>query len=550
MLFHTWPFAIFLVIVLLGYYTLRGTRWWLHWLFAASYVFYGWWNPYYLILILYSTALDFIVVAFMDQCPATPRLKPGQDLGSSQNLKTGEARFKHGRLWGTGIDDARLRLAYWGFSAGALGCLVAAFAGIDNLRPMLLGVSFILTLMALGIAFSSRKIWLVVSLINNLSLLAFFKYAGFFEDSINALLAKAGLALSLPVASSLMPMGFEYLLPVGISFYTFQSMSYTIDFYRGDIHRERSFVRFATFVSFFPQLVAGPIERARLLLPQFDQCPPVRGRDISEGLSLFLVGLFKKLALANYLSFYVERIYDDPSVQNAPALLLGTFAFAWQIYFDFSGYTDMARGVARLFGFRLMLNFNHPYLAAGLGEFWSRWHISLSTWFRDYVYISLGGNRRGWWNTQRNLLLTFVVSGFWHGAAWTFIIWGALHGAGSVMTRTLERSAWYRTRVPKFLKQMGVFLFVGFAWIFFRADSLDNAWTIISRIASTPWTDPGCPLLMLVLVAVVWAYQFLSESRFQIVLQWSAVRIALAVGMILYLFLFSSKGGDFIYFQF
>ena len=281
--------------------------------------------------------------------------------------------------------------------------------------------------------------------------------------------------------SVLMPLGFEYLLPVGISFFTFQSLSYTIDFYFGKVHRERNFLRFATFVCFFPQLMAGPIERARHLLPQFNQFPPIRLQNFTDGASLFLVGLFKKLALANYLSFYVERVYDNPKAFGAPALLAATIAFAWQIFFDFSGYTDMARGVAKLMGFNLILNFNNPYLATGLGEFWTRWHISLSSWFRDYVYIPLGGNRGSQWKTYRNLFITFFISGIWHGAAWTFVIWGALHGLGVLLTRELERSPFYCERVPRLVKQVGVFLFVCFTWIFFRAGSLSDALLIIRQ---------------------------------------------------------------------
>jgi D-alanyl-lipoteichoic acid acyltransferase DltB (MBOAT superfamily) len=340
------------------------------------------------------------------------------------------------------------------------------------------------------------------------------------------------------------------VLPVGISFFTFQSLSYTIDFYLGNVARERNFFRFATFVCFFPQLMAGPIERARHLLPQLSQFPPFRWQNVTDGLSLFLVGLFKKLALANYLAFYVERVYDNPKSFGAPALLLATFAFAWQIYFDFSGYTDMARGVARLLGFNLILNFNNPYLATGLGEFWTRWHISLSSWFRDYVYIPLGGNRGGVFNTYRNLLVTFLLSGIWHGAAWTFVIWGGLHALGVMVTRELERSAFYRHQVPRLVKQLGVFSFVCFAWIFFRADSLGDARLIVGRIFSATWSDPQIPALMLALVGLVWSYQLLYESKWRDILQTSFVRVGTAVFMVLYLFLFSSGGGAFIYFQF
>ena len=461
MLFHTWTFLCFFVIVLGGFFALRKTSLWLHWLLLASYVFYGWWNPYYLGLILYSTALDFLVVRMMDR---------------------------------------------------------------PNTR---------------------RRLWLWISIINNLSLLFFFKYAGFFISNLNGL-----LGLNLPQPENLMPFGLEYLLPVGISFYTFQSMSYTIDFYRGEIEREKSFVRFATFVSFFPQLVAGPIERARNLLPQFLRAPKVTREDFADGLSLFVLGLFKKLALANYLALYVERVYGAPGDFEGGALALATFAFAWQIYFDFSGYTDMARGVARMMGFRLMLNFNNPYLAVSLGDFWSRWHISLSTWFRDYLYIPLGGNRRGVKRVYLNLLATFIISGLWHGAAWTFLVWGSLHGLGLVATRQLERSSWFRDRLPRFVKQIGVFLFVCFAWVFFRAESMGDAGLIISRIFGSAWTDPQMPLLMLGLITATWACQFLQESRWQSRLQSAWVRVGLVVGMLLYICLCSSGGGEFIYFQF
>src|SRR5216110_3132740 len=218
--------------------------------------------------------------------------------------------------------------------------------------------------------------------------------------------------------------------------------------------------------------MAGPIERARHLLPQFRQFPPIRLQNFTDGASLFLVGLFKKLALANYLSFYVERVYDNPKEFGAPALILATVAFGWQIFFDFSGYTDMARGIAKVMGFHLILNFNNPYLATGLGDFWGRWHISLSSWFRDYVYIPLGGNRRGELITYRNLFITFLISGIWHGAAWTFAIWGLLHAVGVMITRELEHSGFYREHVPKIVKQLATFTFVCFTWIFFRATTL------------------------------------------------------------------------------
>jgi D-alanyl-lipoteichoic acid acyltransferase DltB (MBOAT superfamily) len=296
--------------------------------------------------------------------------------------------------------------------------------------------------------------------------------------------------------------------------------------------------------------MAGPIERARQLLPQLREFPAIRLQNFTDGASLFLVGLFKKLALANYLAHYVDRVYDNPGDFGAPSLMLATVAFAWQIFFDFSGYTDMARGVARLMGFHLILNFNNPYLATSLGDFWTRWHISLSTWFKDYVYIPLGGNRHGMLKTYRNLFITFFVSGVWHGAAWTFAIWGALHGLGVLVTRELERSAAYRERVPKLLKQAGVFTFVSVTWVFFRASSLQDALLILRRVSTAVWQNPEIPALMCALVLLVWLYEFSYESSVRNYLKTGFVRVSLALFMVLYLCLCSSRGGAFIYFQF
>jgi D-alanyl-lipoteichoic acid acyltransferase DltB (MBOAT superfamily) len=347
-----------------------------------------------------------------------------------------------------------------------------------------------------------------------------------------------------------MPHGVDYVLPVGISFFTFQSMSYTIDFYLGRVERERNILRFATFVCFFPQLMAGPIERARQMLPQFQHPPAFSWRNVLDGCSLFLVGLFKKVALANYLAHYVDRVYDNPGVFDGGSLCLATIAFAWQIFFDFSGYTDMARGVAKVMGFQLMLNFNNPYLAAGLGEFWARWHISLSTWFRDYLYIPLGGNRGSTFSTYKNLFIVFLVSGIWHGAAWTFAIWGLLHALGVMLTRRLERSAVYRERIPKILKQAAVFLYVCFAWIFFRASSLPDALLVVRRIFTAAWMSPQIPALMVAFVAGIWFYQWLYESGFRRLLALTPIRVGLAAAMLIYLSFCSSDGQAFIYFQF
>ena len=458
MLFHTWPFALFFIIVYPAYLALKNTRLRVPWLLAASYFFYACFNPLYLILISYSTLLDYTIVMKMAK-------------------------------------SAR------------------------------------------------RKMWLSISIVNNLGLLSFFKYGGFVTDNLNLLLSSLGIPYALPAPG--------IILPVGISFYIFQSMSYTIDYYRGNIERETSLIRYATFVSLFPRLVAGPIERAKNLLPQMQKPPKVSIQGITDGLSLFVVGFFKKVALADYMALYVDRVYDAPEQFQAPALVLATFLFSWQIYFDFSGYTDMARGVARMMGFRLMLNFNNPYLATGLGDFWSRWHISLSSWFKDYVYIPLGGNRKGKFNTYKNMLLTMVISGLWHGAAWTFVIWGALHALGRFCTRELEKTSFYKERIPKVAKQLLVFVFVSFAWIFFRAATISDAWVIVTRIFSSGLANPYCPLLALALVFAVWLYQFAYESKLRWVLELRYVRVGIVLLLVFYLAVFAPTSEKaFIYLQF
>ena len=552
MLFYTWPFLLFLLVVLPGYFVLRKTPLWIPWLLAASYFFYAWWNPYYLLLVIYSTTLDYLLVALMDHCPTWERPGfPVLPLAASRLAVSRPEALSTPQHPTDSRTDPVLTAAFRISALLTVALLATAAFGPVTLRPALISFATLVLFMAIGARLASRRAWLVISIINNLALLLFFKYAGFVQENLNQVLHWLHLAYRFPLPGKLMPYGWQYALPVGISFFTFQSMSYTIDFYLGKAPRERNILRFATFVCFFPQLMAGPIERARQMLPQFQKAPPFRLEDLTDGMSLFLVGLFKKLALANYLGIYVDRVYNNnPGGFDATTLVLATMAFAWQIFFDFSGYTDMARGVAKLLGFNLVLNFNNPYLAAGLGEFWSRWHISLSTWFRDYVYIPLGGNRRGTLATYRNLFVTFLISGIWHGAAWTFAIWGILHAAGVMLTRELERSPFYRQRVPLALKRTWVFLYVCFAWIFFRANSLSDAGTIVSRIFTAGWRKPQVPALMLALVGGIWLYQLTYESRFRTILKFGPLRVAMAVCMILYLGLCSTSGQAFIYFQF
>ncbi|MBP7052445.1 MAG: MBOAT family protein [Phycisphaerae bacterium] len=390
---------------------------------------------------------------------------------------------------------------------------------------------------------SHKRAWLTLSIVNDVAVLGFFKYAGFVAENVNLLLSSLHVSYAIQTPS--------FLLPAGLSFFLLQSIGYSIDVYRGTTQREKSFLAYAAFVSFFPRLLAGPIERANHLLPQLHGEGRVTLRDFTDGLSIFVVGYFKKVALADYLAIYVAKVYAAPGEFQSPALLLATFLYAWQIYFDFSGYTDMARGIARMMGIRLMLNFDNPYLAISMGDFWKRWHISLSSWFRDYVYIPLGGNRKGKFATYRNLFITMVLSGLWHGAAWTFVLWGAVHALGNFATRELERTPFYVRRLPTIVKQLFVFVLVTFAWIFFRAGSIGDAWTIVARIFTSGWANPNCPILMLLLIAGVWCYEFLFESRLRAILEIRLVRIILMILLLAYLVLnVPAQGQPFIYMQF
>jgi D-alanyl-lipoteichoic acid acyltransferase DltB (MBOAT superfamily) len=328
-----------------------------------------------------------------------------------------------------------------------------------------------------------RLKYLALSLLCNLGLLFSFKYFNFMSQSVEVVMAWCGLPYSPP--------RLDVLLPVGISFYTFQTLGYTLDVYRGQQKPERHLGYFALYVAFFPQLVAGPIERARNLLPQFRARQTFVYDDVVGGLRLILWGLFKKIVIADRLAELVQPVYASPESYPGPVLALATAAFAYQIYCDFSGYSDVAIGAARVFGIRLMMNFNRPYLAKNIGEFWSRWHISLSTWFRDYVYIPLGGNRVALPHWTFNILVTFTVSGLWHGASWTFIIWGALHGTYYILSRA-TRSVRERctrsmglTRLPLLhglLQTTCTFALVCLGWIFFRAESVSDALVILTGL--------------------------------------------------------------------
>ena len=321
-----------------------------------------------------------------------------------------------------------------------------------------------------------RKLILAASLFGNLSILGFFKYYDFFVDSFRDLLAAVGVPLNTETLG--------IILPVGISFYTFQTMSYTIDVFRREIPAEKRLINFLAFVSFFPQLVAGPIERARHLLPQFARTLVVTSSMVRQGIWLIAWGLFKKVVLADNLAPLVEIAFEHPH-PPAPLVILGTFAFGLQIYGDFSAYSDIARGLALFLGFDLMWNFNLPYSARNLRDFWGRWHISLSTWLRDYLYIPLGGNRAGLVRTCRNLFLTMLLGGLWHGARWNFVLWGAWHGLGLVLLRLLSLRSFRVPPVPAWFFTM---CFVFFGWLLFRAASWQEVLRLTLGLAR--WVAP------------------------------------------------------------
>ncbi|PRY11228.1 D-alanyl-lipoteichoic acid acyltransferase DltB (MBOAT superfamily) [Pontibacter ummariensis] len=325
-----------------------------------------------------------------------------------------------------------------------------------------------------------RKPWLYLSLGANLGTLLLFKYYNFFNESARDL----AMGLDVPYA---MP-AFELLLPMGISFYTFQTMSYSIDVYHGQIKPERNLGVFALFVSFFPQLVAGPIERAGNLLGQLHQNHRFDYYRVVAGLRRMAWGFFKKVVIADNLALMVNAVYNNPSEFEGVSFIIATIFFAFQIYCDFSGYTDIAIGAAQVMGFHLMENFRRPYFSKTISEFWGRWHISLSTWFRDYLYIPLGGNRVVKWRWYYNLFLTFLVSGLWHGANWTFIIWGALHGFYLVFAiiTAKQRNNFVRKiglsehpQLYKWIQVLTVFTLVCFSWIFFRANTITDAFYIV-----------------------------------------------------------------------
>lgn len=474
MQFNSVEYLLFLPVVFALYWLLARRPAWQNMLVvAASYVFYGWWDWHFLLLIAATSASSYACGLLAGLRPTRPRL-----------------------------------------AKGAVAVCVAL----------------------------------------NLGILCAYKYFDFFAASFCRLLAAFGLtadALTL-----------NLVLPVGISFYTFQALSYCIDVYKGTIAAERDPVRFFAFISFFPQLVAGPIERAGNLLPQFAARRRFCADSAVSGLWLILWGLFKKMVIADNCALYVGQVFAGYSEVNATALWLAAALFSFQIYGDFSGYTDIARGSARLLGIELMENFRFPYFSASVGEFWRRWHISLTSWLRDYIYIPLGGSRSGRWRTYANTLAVFLVSGLWHGAAWTFVVWGGYHGLLLVLERVLHigRRAKQSTaeqltarRLWKSLPAvLATFLLAALGWVIFRSVSLGAAVCYLRRMLTfsgglhcLPGRSLGLYILLLTGVELV-----LSGA---VRLRWSVprlVRVAVFVCFFLFVYLMGGDSEVFIYFQF
>ena len=472
MLFNSWEFLIFFVLVYGVYCTLnvRGQN---VLLLVTSYVFYGWWDWRFLGLMLMSTAIDYCAGLMMEHS-----------------------------------DERR------------------------------------------------RKIWLWVSVGANLTSLGVFKYFNFFIDSARVALETLGFEAHLPVLS--------IILPVGISFYTFQTMAYTIDVYRRQMDVVRDPVLFGVYVSYFPQLVAGPIERAQNLIPQFIKPRRVTTEMITSGATLVLIGLVRKVIIADMVASEVDAAFANPAAMSSAGLVRATVLFALQIYGDFAGYSDIARGTSRMMGIELMRNFEHPYFSTSITIFWRRWHISLSSWLRDYLYVPLGGNKGPSWFVYRNLLLTMLLGGLWHGAAWTFVVWGALHGASLALHKLTLRDQKPPMK-PKldsasdFARAIGgwalTMALVLLTWIFFRATDLSNAMDVIGGIFDlrgglglSSWAMPVGVIALMLFIDIP---QYVTGDH-TIMRRWPwPVRALIFTGLILAMVLLrSNEDVPFLYFQF
>ncbi len=524
MSFISWQYALFLVAVFSVYWSVphRGR---LLLLLASSYFFYGVWDVRFLALLATSTIIDYLC----GQAIAGIRVSTGKVLA----LACTPLAWL-GICAVTGLDGKIVKPSML-IMAGCLPViLLALYNGLWSLAEI-----------------KRPKAFMLLSIGLNLGQLMFFKYFNFFIDSAAHLLQTFGLNPGWTLLS--------IILPVGISFYTFQSIAYAVDIYRKKATPETDFLTFAAFLSFFPQLVAGPIERAKDLLTQFQKPVIWSDENFHRGLRLILIGLFKKVFVGDNCALLTTYAFAKDTQLNAGWAVLGALAFAFQIYGDFSGYTDIARGSARLLGIQLNHNFHHPYFATGPSDFWQRWHITLSAWFRDYVYIPLGGNRQGNLITTRNLLLTMALAGLWHGAAWTFVIWGLYHGLLLVIYRSIPplenlELAQSGTRKVFAILLMSVFTLIG--WVIFRANSMEQVgqWFAALTIwhgTGVDWVKPfgwfalhAIPLILLQLATM--------KARDEVEMGLWPWPVRAIVYGVMFLAIATSSAGEqeFIYFQF
>ena len=393
-----------------------------------------------------------------------------------------------------------------------------------------------------------KKFFLILSLITNLGLLATFKYFNFFIDSWINLWSIFGYEMSVSALN--------IILPVGISFYTFQTMSYSIDIYRGDLKPTKNFISFATFVSFFPQLVAGPIERASNLIPQLESQRAWSHRRFKDGIFQILIGFFRKVVVADAIGSIIDGIYNEPDIHNASSILMAIILYSFQIYFDFSGYSDIAIGTAKLLGFDFKRNFNLPYFSVSITEFWKRWHISLSNWLRDYLYIPLGGNRKGIKLQYRNLFITMLLGGLWHGSSWNFVVWGAIHG----ILLSIEKRFSLVPKKYNFFKNIIIFSTVSLIWVFFRALSFKDSIIIFTKLFSGDYLLPyvgNINNLVILLYGLFFAIIFdviIFKKDIPLENFGSTLKtfnfIMISVFILINIVLFYSSASNFIYFQF
>lgn len=517
MLFNSFTFLIFLPIVFLLYWFVfqKNLKLQNAFLLIASYVFYGWWDWRFLGLIIASSAVDYYCGLKMGELSNSSDTRHLSDVA-------GRTKPTPNNQHPTPNNTSNLQLP------------------TSNIKSW----------------FSGRKKYLTLSLSFNLGLLVFFKYFNFFINSAADFISILGFQ---PHISTL-----NLILPVGISFYTFQTLSYSIDVYRGNLKPTKDPIAFFTFVAFFPQLVAGPIERASNLLPQFFKKREFIYQQGSDGMKLILWGLFKKMVIADNCALVVNPIFENYQTASGLELIMGAILFAFQIYGDFSGYSDIAIGVAKLFGFDLMTNFRTPYFSRDIAEFWRRWHISLSTWFRDYVYIPLGGSRVTKAKAIRNIFVVFLVSGFWHGANWTFIAWGGIHAALFIPIFLIGKNRVHLHEgdhlAPSFrevFQILSTFALVCISWVFFRADTIGDAWGYLSSFVSNPlmpknfaWLGYDIRMALILFLGLEWIGRFQFNWLAKVEGKWYRYPAYIFTGFLIVFWGVFTETKEFIYFQF